>query len=108
MKIIKKDLTEKIYKSCLQDYASGNKIRKQDVLLVIDLFLQNLIDEILNGNTVELRGFGIFERKIQKARFFAKDPRNGRYLDCKDHYKASFHQSKKLKNRMKEIPVPKK
>lgn len=92
MKIIKKDLTDRIYSKYIRDYPSINPIRKQIFQIVVDLFLQTLTEELLEGNSVELRGFGVFERKLQKARFWAKDPRNGNYIDCFDHYKATFRQ----------------
>lgn len=107
MKIIKKDLTDKIYSKYIRDYPSTNPIRKQTFQIIVDLFLQTVTEELLEGNSVELRGFGVFERKLQKARFWTKDPRNGNYIDCFDHYKATFRQGEKLKAQMKEIPVQK-
>ena len=107
MKIIKKDITDKIYSKYIKDYSSINPVRKQSIQIIVDLFLQTVTEELLVGNTVELRGFGVFERKLQKARFWAKDPRNGNYIDCFDHYKATFRQGEKLKAQMKEILVQK-
>lgn len=107
MKIIKKDLTDKTYSKYIRDYPSTNPIRKQTFQIIVDLFLQTVTEELLEGNSVELRGFGVFERKLQKARFWTKDPRNGNYIDCFDHYKATFRQGKKLKSQMKEIHVQK-
>ncbi len=81
MKITKKNLTEKIYKKYLKTYPAVKQIRKQDVQAIVDIFVQTMAEDLLQGNSIELRGFGIFERKIQKARTWAKDPRNGNYLN---------------------------
>lgn len=107
MKVIKKDITDEIYSKYIRDYPSINTVRKQSIQIIVDLFLQTVTEELLVGNTVELRGFGVFERKLQKARFWTKDPRNGNYIDCFDHYKATFRQGEKLKAQMKEILVQK-
>lgn len=101
MKVIKKDITDKIYSKYIRDYPSSNTVRKQSIQIIVDLFLQTVTEELLVGNMVELRGFGVFERKLQKARFWTKDPRNGNY------YKATFRQGEKLKAQMKEILVQK-
>ncbi len=41
---------------------------QQDVLKVIQNFLDSLTESISKGQTVELRNFGVFEVKIRKAR----------------------------------------
>lgn len=41
---------------------------QQDVLKVIQNFLDALTESISKGQTVELRNFGVFEVKIRKAR----------------------------------------
>ncbi|MES2307582.1 MAG: HU family DNA-binding protein [Verrucomicrobiota bacterium] len=41
---------------------------QQDVLKVIQNFLDALTESIAKGQTVELRNFGVFEVKIRKAR----------------------------------------
>lgn len=41
---------------------------QQDVLKVVQKTLDYISDSVANGNTVELRNFGVFEVKIRKAR----------------------------------------
>ncbi|NJK92088.1 MAG: integration host factor subunit beta [Blastochloris sp.] len=41
---------------------------QQDVLNVIQRTLDYLTDSLADGNTVELRNFGVFEIKLRKAR----------------------------------------
>ena len=41
---------------------------QEDVLKVIQLTLDNISDALAQGETIELRNFGVFEVKIRKAR----------------------------------------
>ncbi len=41
---------------------------QQEVLAVIQKFLDALVESISKGQTVELRNFGVFEVKVRKAR----------------------------------------
>lgn len=104
MKIIKKDLCEKVYEKN-RNHFYITKLRKIDVQIIIDTLFEQMINELMKGNTIELRGFGTFERTIKKARYYAMNPRTFEEVKTKDYYKISFHQGKKLKNLMKEIPI---
>ena len=66
MKVIKKDLTDKIYSKYIRDYPSTNPIRKQTFQIIVDLFLQTVTEELLEGNSVELRGLGFLNENSRK------------------------------------------
>ena len=105
MKIIKKNLIDKIYLAVLKNYPNIKNLNKYTIQVIVDLFLKTLVDELVNGNSIELRGFGIFERSVQKARMNAVDPRTRYYVDSYDYYKVSFKQGKRLKKTMRDIPL---
>ena len=68
MKIIKKDLCEKVYEK-IRNHFYITKLRKIDVQVIIDTLFEQMINELMNGNSIELRGFGTFERTIKKRLF---------------------------------------
>ena len=107
MKIIKKDICNKVIeKSKGQLYTQ--EIRKYDIQRIVDLFLEVLIDELMKGNSIELRGFGSFERKINRTKYYAMNPRTRKEVETKDYYKVTFHPGKKFKNMMKQLPIEEK
>lgn len=64
--ITKKQLTDRI----------ADRIRQKRILVkqIIQMFLDDIIDELANGNRLEFRDFGVFETKRRKPRI-AQNPR---------------------------------
>lgn len=56
----KRDLVVKI--------AKETGIIQKDVAEIVQMTLDNLSEELVNGNTIELRNFGVFEIKVRKSR----------------------------------------
>ena len=64
---------------------------------VIDLFLNEIVDELSKGNRLEFRRFGIFTPVLRKARPYSRNPRTGEELGpTKPKKWAKFKQSKNL------------
>ena len=68
-KLTKIDLVESVY--------LNTKIEKQDVQKVIDNLLEQLKSSMSDGKTIELRGFGTFEKRLRKGRAKARNPKTG-------------------------------
>ncbi|MCK4994094.1 MAG: integration host factor subunit beta [Candidatus Omnitrophica bacterium] len=64
----KKDIVLKI--------ATETKMKQQDIKKVVQKALDSIIDSLVNGNTVELRNFGIFKVKSRRGRT-GRNPRTG-------------------------------
>jgi len=64
----KKDIVLKI--------ANDTKMKQQDIKKVVQKALDAIIDSLVNGNTVELRNFGIFKVKARRGRT-GRNPRTG-------------------------------
>jgi integration host factor subunit beta len=64
--VTKKDLVDRI--------ASQTDLKRSDVRDVIQSFLDNVIDELGDGNRLEFRDFGVFEIRNRAARM-AQNPR---------------------------------
>ncbi len=64
----KKDIVLKI--------ANETKMKQQDIKKVVQKALDCIIDSLVNGQTVELRNFGIFKVKSRRGRT-GRNPRTG-------------------------------
>lgn len=64
--VTKKDLIDRI--------ANETGVKRADVRDVVQQFLEQVIDELGNGNRLEFRDFGVFEVKHRAARL-AQNPR---------------------------------
>ena len=67
----KKDIVLKI--------ATETKMKQQDIKKVVQKALDAIIDSLVNGNTVELRNFGIFKVKSRRGRT-GRNPRTGQVV----------------------------
>ena len=94
----KADLIETIYEN-LYD----SNIDKQDIQKVIDGFLLSVKSSLLNGETIELRGFGTFEPRLRNGRETARNPKTGEKLSYGKHYIAAFRAGQDLKQKMKTL-----
>ena len=55
-------------------------------------------NEVADGNTIELRGFGTLYAKKRNGRKNARNPKTGEIKDIPPHYVAAFKAGRELKN----------
>lgn len=96
-KLTKIDLVESVY--------LNTKIEKQDVQKVIDNLLEQLKSSMSDGKTIELRGFGTFEKRLRKGSAKARNPKTGEIVSVEPHYVAVFRPGRELKNAISDLPV---
>ena len=95
-----------IVKSKLLKQISSNfpNFLKKDLEKLTNLILNEIKNSLKNGERVELRGFGIFSSKIQKARI-SRNPKTGEKVNTIQkkiiHFKMSKDLFKKLNNEKK-------
>ena len=74
---------------------------KKDLEKLIDIILKEIRLSLKRGERVELRGFGIFSTKIQKARI-SRNPRTGEKVNTTQkkiiHFKMAKDLFKKINN----------
>ena len=91
----------KILKKLKKNYP--NFLRK-DLEKFTDIILNEIKFTIKRGERVELRGFGIFSTKIQKARI-SRNPKTGEKINTPEkktiHFKMAKDLFKKLNNEKK-------
>ena len=95
-----------IVKSKLLKQLSKNypNFLKKDLEKLIDIILKEIRLTLKRGERVELRGFGVFSTKIQKARI-SRNPRTGEKVNTTQkkiiHFKMAKDLFKKLNNEEK-------
>ena len=77
---------------------------KKDLEKLTDIILNEIKLTLKRGERVELRGFGIFSTKIQKARI-SRNPKTGEKINTPEkktiHFKMAKELFKKLNNEKK-------
>lgn len=96
-KLTKIDLVESVY--------LNTKVEKQQVQVVVDNLLEQLKSSLEDGKTIELRGFGTFEKRLRKGRSKARNPKTGETVSVEPHYVAVFRPGRELKKTIADLPV---
>ena len=88
----------KLLKQLSKDYPN---FLKKDIEKFADIILIEIKRALKRGDRVELRGFGVFSTKIQKARI-SRNPKTGEKVDTPEkktiHFKMAKDLFKKLNN----------
>lgn len=88
-KFTKSDLINSIYEK--------TGMTRQEIRQITDLFIGEIKDALVNGISVELRGFGTFEVRLRKGRKGARNPRTGEPVAAHSHGIAAFRPGRELK-----------
>ena len=86
-----------IVKSKLLKQLSNNypNFLKKDLEKFTDIILSEIKKSLRKGDRVELRGFGVFSTKIQKARI-SRNPKTGEKVNTPEKKTIHFKMSKDL------------
>ncbi|MCR5612388.1 HU family DNA-binding protein [Treponema sp.] len=98
-KLTKNDLIESVY--------LNTKIERHDVQVVVESLLEQIKTSLEDGKTIELRGFGTFEKRLRKGRDKARNPKTGEIVSVEPHYVSVFRAGKELKQSLWNLPVEK-
>lgn len=88
----KKDIVLKI--------ASSTKLKQQDIKKVVQKALDAIIESLVNGQTVELRNFGIFKVKSRRGRT-GRNPRTGEVVPVPPKKVVVFKPGLEMKKKVK-------
>ncbi len=73
------------------------KFNKKDLKKIFELFLQEIIDTLLNKNSIEIRSLGTFFIKEIKEKKQARNPKSGEIIYVPKRNRIRFRASKRLK-----------
>jgi len=69
----------------------------KDAAVIVNTFFSSISEELINGNKVELRGFGSFKVKKRQART-GRNPKTGDQVKVPEKLVPYFKPGKALKN----------
>lgn len=95
-KCTKNDIVNDIYKQ--------GRYERQEILAIIDCFINELKNSLSEGKTIELRGFGTLEPRLRK-REVARNPKTGEIVTVDPHYVATFRAGQELKNNLWNLKI---
>ena len=72
-------------------------IKSEDLEKIFDLFLQEIMETLLNKKSIEIRSFGTFFVKEIKEKKQARNPKTGEIIYVPRRNKVRFRASKRLK-----------
>lgn len=85
--------------------AIGPGVTKRDCALVVDGFLNAVKHALVQGDSIEIRGFGTFRIREHKART-ARNPKTGEPVQVPARSVPGFKPSKILRDRVANGPLP--
>lgn len=92
----KADLVEQVAE------AIGPGVTKKDCALVVDGFLNAVKKALIDGENIEIRGFGTFKVRSRRARV-ARNPRTGDTVRVPSRQVPVFKPSKQLRSRVEKV-----
>ena len=75
---------------------------RNDIKIVVEQFLDLLGEKLIEGNTIEIRGFGTFACKSRKARP-ARNPRTGETVFIDERLVPTFKFSSEIKEKINSL-----
>ena len=90
-----------IVKSQIIDQLADNypNFLRKDLKKTLNLILDEIISGLIKNNNVEIRGFGTFKIKKQKARM-GRNPKNGLKVEIPEKKTIQWKMSKELFNKL--------
>lgn len=85
--------------------AIGPGVTKRDCALVVDGFINAVKHALVQGDSIEIRGFGTFKVREHKART-ARNPKTGEPVTVPARAVPGFKPSKLLRDRVANGPPP--
>tara|TARA_B100001540_G_scaffold36452_1_gene32343 strand:+ start:511 stop:807 length:297 start_codon:yes stop_codon:yes gene_type:complete len=76
-----------------------NSLSVNDIEKIIDLFTNKIIKSLSNDKKIELRGFGTFNKKINKEKY-VRNPKTNEKIFKKEGHKIHFKIGKILHKRI--------
>lgn len=93
--ITKKELIDRI--------SEKQSCKRVTVKRIVQAFLEEIIDELGNGNRLEFRDFGVFESKIRAARL-AQNPKTMDKVPVPAKRSVKFKVGRVMKDRLLRVP----
>jgi integration host factor subunit beta len=94
-KVTKTDIVDAVYEK--------TGMSRKEIRTVVDLFIDEIRDSLMEQMVIELRGFGTFEVRVRKGRQKARNPKTGELVSVTSHGIAAFRPGRELKQNVWNI-----
>jgi integration host factor subunit beta len=74
-------------------------LSESDIELIFNIFIKKIISALKDDKNVELRGFGTFKKKVNKAKQ-VRNPKTNEKLYKKENFKLHFKTGKILHSKL--------
>ena len=81
-----------------------SNLNNYDIELILKIFFKKIVSSLNNGNTIEIRGFGTFKKKINREKQ-VRNPKNNEILFKKQTYKLHLKIGKTLHKKLNNITL---
>ena len=88
-------------KDLVNEISEALRLKKTQIYPIIDTLFDVMRDNLVEGNRIEIRGFGALEIKDTKPKPAARNPRTGDTIEVPARRKAKFKPSKILKEALR-------
>jgi len=92
-------LKSDLYLAINKKYTSLNS---EDIELIANLFFKKIIKGLQNNDNIEIRGFGTFSKKINKAKY-VRNPKTNEKIYKNESFKIHFKIGKILHKRINSV-----
>ena len=95
--MLKSQILEKLQKK-------HNNLSNDDIEQLFNIFIKKITNSLINGQNIEMRGFGTLSRKTNKEKF-VRNPKTNQKLFKNESYKLHFKIGKILHQKINNLPV---
>ena len=88
-------------KDLVNEISEALRLKKKQIYPIIDTLFDVMRDNLVEGNRIEIRGFGALEIKDTKPKPAARNPRTGDTIEVPARRKAKFKPGKILKEALR-------
>ena len=88
-------------KDLVNEISEALRLKKTQIYPIIDTLFDVMRDNLIEGNRIEIRGFGALEIKDTKPKPAARNPRTGDTIEVPARRKAKFKPGKILKEALR-------
>ena len=92
-------LKSDLYLAINKKYTS---LSSDDIELISNLFFKRIIKGLQNNDNIEIRGFGTFSKKINKAKY-VRNPKTNEKIFKNESFKIHFKIGKILHKRLNSV-----
>lgn len=98
-------MEKKTKKDLVDILSQKTNIDKKELTKITDAVFGGIKSFLLEGSSLEIRGFGTFKLKLRNAKKNSMNPKTGEKVESKAHYIADFKPGIEIKEKVKQIKI---